>query len=160
MKGKNPYADPDRSKKKAKDWVKAVLEIGGHVCGRCGSKDNLQADHIKGWRSHPELRYDINNGRIRCSECHKFETTLKEIQIYLDYEIERGQKDRIEVYQRRKEILIELNRPERIARGGKYKSYWADKSIRYLPRQVPKQKESELENIINGQLTMAMEDAN
>lgn len=39
------------------------------MCGQYGGKLNL--DHIKPWSLFPELRYDINNVRTLCVECHK-----------------------------------------------------------------------------------------
>lgn len=52
-------------------WRKLVLIRDGHKCVFCGSADRLEADHILAFCSHPELRYDLNNGRTLCRECHK-----------------------------------------------------------------------------------------
>ena len=32
---------------------------------------NAEVDHIKPRSTHPELRYDVSNGRILCKECHQ-----------------------------------------------------------------------------------------
>jgi 5-methylcytosine-specific restriction endonuclease McrA len=43
----------------------------GKFCSKeCANKDK-NADHIKPWCKHPELRYDLNNGRTLCVECYK-----------------------------------------------------------------------------------------
>lgn len=52
-------------------WRKAVKERDKHTCIWCGSKDNLQADHIRPFINYPELRFAIDNGRTLCVSCHK-----------------------------------------------------------------------------------------
>lgn len=52
-------------------WRKKVLERDGNKCVICGNTTNLQIDHIKSFRSFPELRFDIKNGRVLCAICHK-----------------------------------------------------------------------------------------
>ena len=39
-------------------------------CVMCGSSERLECDHIKSFRDHPDLRYDISNGRVLCHSCH------------------------------------------------------------------------------------------
>lgn len=51
-------------------WRKLVLKRDGYVCA-CGSKKRLHAHHIKLWEKYPKLRFDVENGRIVCYECHK-----------------------------------------------------------------------------------------
>lgn len=36
----------------------------------CGSMTKVVAHHIKPWSSHPELRYDPDNGIALCQACH------------------------------------------------------------------------------------------
>jgi hypothetical protein len=52
-------------------WRKAVLERDGNMCVWCKSKSNLEADHIKPFSTHPELRFAIDNGRTLCQQCHR-----------------------------------------------------------------------------------------
>lgn len=42
----------------------------GERCSCCGMKFHLYAHHIKPWASHPELRFDPDNGIALCSVCH------------------------------------------------------------------------------------------
>lgn len=55
-----------------KRWRKAVYERDNYTCVHCGDNKggNLNADHIKPFSSHPELRFDIDNGRTLCVDCH------------------------------------------------------------------------------------------
>jgi 5-methylcytosine-specific restriction endonuclease McrA len=55
-----------------REWRKAVFERDEYTCIICKQKGGkLNADHIKPFKAFPELRYDINNGRTLCIECHK-----------------------------------------------------------------------------------------
>ena len=38
------------------------------ICFESGG--DLQVDHIKSWKEHINLRFDINNCRTLCSRCH------------------------------------------------------------------------------------------
>jgi predicted restriction endonuclease len=59
-----------------KNWRKSVFERDDYTCQFCNKRGgNLEADHIKPWTTHPELRYDISNGRTLCLKCHR--TTFK-----------------------------------------------------------------------------------
>ena len=66
-------------------WQKAVLQLGEYKCHLCSATTNLTVDHIKPIVTHPELAYDVKNGRILCDKCriddmlkswqnHKFKT--------------------------------------------------------------------------------------
>jgi 5-methylcytosine-specific restriction endonuclease McrA len=39
-------------------------------CKICGNKKSLEMHHLKGQSSHPELKYDLNNIMILCTDCH------------------------------------------------------------------------------------------
>lgn len=55
-----------------KGWRKAVFERDNYTCQICfirGGK--LEADHIKCFAHHEELRYIVSNGRTLCVDCHK-----------------------------------------------------------------------------------------
>lgn len=58
------------------NWRKDVFVRDNYTCMECGNrskKDNpviLEAHHIKPFATHPELRFDINNGITLCRACH------------------------------------------------------------------------------------------
>lgn len=55
-------------------WRKAVFERDDYTCQGegCGSRGGeLNADHIKPFSTHPELRFKVSNGRTLCVPCHK-----------------------------------------------------------------------------------------
>lgn len=60
----------NRDSAEYKQWRKLVYERDGYKCTQCGSKDKLNAHHLKSWKDFPELRYDINNGITLCEKCH------------------------------------------------------------------------------------------
>lgn len=55
-----------------KEWRTKVFERDNFTCQWCRIHGGrLNADHIKPFSLFPELRYDINNGRTLCIDCHK-----------------------------------------------------------------------------------------
>lgn len=55
-----------------KIWVKSVLKRDKYICQICDEhKNHLNAHHILNWRTHKDLRIDINNGITLCEDCHK-----------------------------------------------------------------------------------------
>jgi len=55
---------------RTKEWCKAVKERDNYECQYCKSKEKLHAHHIKKWKEHRELRFNLNNGLTLCSSCH------------------------------------------------------------------------------------------
>lgn len=123
-------------------------------CIRCGRTKQLEEHHIKERsRGGPD---EPHNKEWRCSPCHKYEHTRRALLGSLEYEKQRGQKDRIKVYEHRLEVLEALNTPELIRERGTYLSYWTDRTTRYLPRRIPTKQEAELDRKIEMALSEAM----
>ena len=49
----------------------AMVKERDKKCTECGSVYDLHAHHIKQYKSHPELRHDVNNGITLCGNCHR-----------------------------------------------------------------------------------------
>lgn len=60
-----------RGSARYKEWRIAVFERDNYTCKKCSSNKNLEADHIRPFANFPELRFDVNNGRTLCDDCHK-----------------------------------------------------------------------------------------
>jgi hypothetical protein len=69
--GMSPEIKRLRGSDRYKNWRKVVYERDGYKCVLCGKKGDINADHIKPFSLYPELRFDINNGRTLCKDCHK-----------------------------------------------------------------------------------------
>lgn len=55
-----------------KDWRTKVFQRDNYTCQRCKVRGGkLQADHIKPFAYHSDLRYDVDNGRTLCEGCHR-----------------------------------------------------------------------------------------
>jgi 5-methylcytosine-specific restriction endonuclease McrA len=62
----------DMNTEKYISWRRKIFEGDNYTCQICGIQGlKLQADHIKSYTNFPELRYDIDNGRTLCINCHK-----------------------------------------------------------------------------------------
>lgn len=70
-----------RASMECKIWRVSVFERDNYTCIWCKKKGGwskeekrqivLNADHIKSFLWFPDLRFDINNGRTLCYDCHK-----------------------------------------------------------------------------------------
>lgn len=59
-------------------WRKEVFTRDKYTCVSCGKiGGDMHADHIKQFAYHPELRFNIDNGRTLCVDCHKKTETYK-----------------------------------------------------------------------------------
>jgi hypothetical protein len=61
------------------EWRRAVLKRDRYTCVFCGDRNHkgrgsrivLNVDHIQPFALYPELRFDVNNGRVLCIDCHR-----------------------------------------------------------------------------------------
>lgn len=61
-----------RQSKEYKDWRESVFVRDGFKCQICGQiGGELNAHHIKTFKDHPALRFDVNNGITLCAKCHR-----------------------------------------------------------------------------------------
>ncbi len=49
---------------------KVVLERDNYTCQLCGTGGNLQVDHIQSWVDYVDQRFNIDNCRTLCANCH------------------------------------------------------------------------------------------
>jgi len=72
MGGITPINELARKGIEYRDWRISVFERDNYTCQICKIKGGkLNADHIKSFAHYPELRFDLNNGRTLCVECHR-----------------------------------------------------------------------------------------
>lgn len=53
-----------------KKWRVLVYKRDHYQCQICGSKKEINAHHLFGWKEYPDKRFDVNNGITLCKECH------------------------------------------------------------------------------------------
>jgi hypothetical protein len=55
-----------------REWRTGVFKRDNYTCKLCGETNTyIEADHIKPFAYYPESRFDLNNGRTLCKNCHK-----------------------------------------------------------------------------------------
>ena len=75
--GSTPINQQIRVSFEYKNWRREVFERDNYLCRECGLKSGqgkavvLHADHVKPFAYYPELRFEVNNGRTLCIDCHK-----------------------------------------------------------------------------------------
>lgn len=70
--GITPFNRAIRESFETRNWRKSVFERDDYTCVLCKKRGVvLNADHIKPFSLYPELRFEINNGRTLCVECHR-----------------------------------------------------------------------------------------
>lgn len=52
-------------------WARKVISRDGAACQHCGSRGaELHAHHVKSYKEHPSLRFEVANGITLCAPCH------------------------------------------------------------------------------------------
>lgn len=75
--GVTPLNHSLRTSRQYKNWRTSIFEKDNYSCVLCGTRNGngksifLQADHIKPFSQFPELRFNLDNGRTLCLDCHK-----------------------------------------------------------------------------------------
>ena len=70
--GITPINTVIRNSLEYENWRKQVFERDLYTCQKCGQiGEYLHADHIKPFALYPELRFELNNGRTLCIDCHR-----------------------------------------------------------------------------------------
>jgi len=74
--GKTSEQKKRRNSLEARKWREAVFKRDDYICQICRVRGTyLEADHIKSWSLHPDLRFDLSNGRTLCAPCHRLTPT-------------------------------------------------------------------------------------
>lgn len=57
----------------------AILTKHNHTCDKCGSKENLEIDHIVPISVDETLAFDMSNLQVLCSVCHRAKSTRESV---------------------------------------------------------------------------------
>lgn len=68
-----------------REWRRMIFKRDNYTCVICKQKKReLNADHIKPFSLFPALRFDLENGRTLCVECHRKTPTYgKNLKYYI-----------------------------------------------------------------------------
>lgn len=69
--GKTTISRGIRATYEYRKWRRAVLTRDENRCVLCGANLRLHVDHVKPIVTHPELIFDLDNGRTLCFNCHR-----------------------------------------------------------------------------------------
>lgn len=77
--GKTAELQRIRNTVQYKEWREAVFKRDRYRCLDCGLKNErglgktlrLNADHIYSFAKYPRLRFELENGRTLCEDCHR-----------------------------------------------------------------------------------------
>lgn len=61
-----------RNSAEYRKWRITVFKTDRFKCSYCGSNKRIEAHHIDPFSTNKEARYDPENGRTLCYECHKY----------------------------------------------------------------------------------------
>jgi hypothetical protein len=61
-----------RQSKKMREWEQAIFTRDNFTCQSCGAVDvHLVAHHLKGFTKHPDIGFNLDNGKTLCEKCHR-----------------------------------------------------------------------------------------
>ncbi|WP_037471602.1 HNH endonuclease [Sinorhizobium fredii] len=74
------YHRPSAAVQKDKRWKWLRLQAkrrDGFKCVQCGASGDLEVDHVKPVRTHPELSFELTNLQTLCVRCHARKTRIE-----------------------------------------------------------------------------------
>lgn len=70
--GRTPINNIIRNCSDYNQWRDAIFKRDYYTCRDCGKRGGyLEAHHLKSFSEYPELRFNTNNGKTLCLECHR-----------------------------------------------------------------------------------------